>query len=249
MSPRPTGMPSGWACRALVVVAIGVVAAAWLPSALFAGYVALVAAGGTATALAHRRPAERAPVALAAAGLPGMAWLSGEAGMLFGMAATFALLSSLSVFRSLRAGSLHRLATSSALVLFAGGLAAYFVLVRDLPFGSRLTVLLFVTVLAFEAGFSIIASRSPKSDARNPWAIASGCLAAAGVAMAAARFLDLGLDAPAAAVAGLVTGPAAWLGHAVPDLALPGTTRVTVRLVALAFSAPAFYYTIRIYLT
>lgn len=256
---------------ALGGLAAGAVGSSLLGPRILAGYAAIglaVAVGLTLYAIGGGARALPALGAVLVMAYPLAAVERGEGGILWAAAVTFFGMAGAYVMRGLGRDVVGSLAVGVTVVLHLGLLGSYLVLVA--MSGNRLMGALVLMVVAFEAAYGVLASRTlppelppgrgaPLAWFFDPRAALAGLAACVVASVIARLFLVAPPGLLSSVVLGVAVGAAATLGHAAASatsedfesgvLRMGGLDAgVFISLNALLFAAGAFYYGFRLYL-
>ena len=246
-----------------IPVLIGVV---WVGGALLAAVVALAVAVACIE-LAIARQAHKAPLALVgaacAAALPPIA-LAGEEYLLGGFVGAIALISGTYTQTRDPVSDAESWLWSLASALYFGGLASYFILLRDAGDGRDLVFFTLITVWTTDTGAYFVGraiGRHKLAPAISPAKTIEGAFGSLVAGFAAVfvlnQALDLGLDVEHLVALGLLLPPVIIVGDlaesalkralGVKDSSglVPGHGGIADRLDSLLFAAPLVYYYVR----
>jgi phosphatidate cytidylyltransferase len=253
----------------LITAAVGiplVAAAVWIGDALLAAVVAVAVFVATLE-FANARGVMRAPTsvlsALAAGALPVAAYF-GEAYVLAAVVAVVAVTGGALTLSKDPQRDVTEWLWGLAAPLYLGGLASYFVLLRDGPDGRELLFFTLLTVWATDTGAYFVGSligRHKLAPAISPGKTIEGSLGSLVTGFVAVFVLDaaigIGFETADLVALGLILPPLIGIG----DLAesalkraldvkdssglVPGHGGIADRLDSLLFAAPAVYYYVK----
>lgn len=253
----------------LITAAIGIpllAAVVWVGDALLAAVVAVAVCVATLE-FANARGVMRTPMAvlsaLSAAALPVAAYF-GEAYLLGAIVGIIGVMGAAFTRTQDPQGDIAEWLWGIAAPFYLGGLASYFVLLRDAPDGRELLFFTLLTVWTTDTGAYFVGRLIGKhklAPAISPGKTIEGSLGSLVTGFIAVFVLDaaigLGFDTPDLVALGLILPPVIGVGDlaesalkralGVKDSSglVPGHGGIADRLDSLLFAAPAVYYYVK----